>query len=57
METLGFIGCGNMAQPIIRNAAEKLLAPDKIFVFDTDSGKLAAFCAQTGVNAIRSLSR
>lgn len=54
METLGFIGCGNMAQPIIRNAAEKLLAPDKIFVFDTDTEKLSAFCSQTGVNAAES---
>ena len=54
METLGFIGCGNMAQPIIRNAAEKLLSPDRIFVFDTDTAKLSAFCSQTGVNAAES---
>ena len=48
--TIGFIGCGNMAQPIIRSIAKKgLFATKDIFVFDLDAEKLDFFCNQTGV--------
>lgn len=55
MATIGFIGCGNMAQPIIRNVKEKnVFEANSIFVFDTDSEKLKDFCEKTGVNTAES---
>ena len=36
MKTIGFIGCGNMAQPIIRNVAEKnVFGRENIYVYET----------------------
>lgn len=55
--TIGFIGCGNMAQPIIRSIIQKkLYKKDEIFVFDIDTQKLSDFCMQTGVNPASSES-
>ncbi len=52
VKTIGFIGCGNMAQPIIRNTAKKkVFDKSDIFVYDTDEAKLLTFCTKTGVNA------
>ncbi len=53
--TIGFIGCGNMAQPIIRSIiTKKLFTKDQVFVFDTDQLKLIDFCNETGVNKMES---
>lgn len=55
MKTIGFIGCGNMAQPIIRNVAEKnVFDKNNIYVYDIDGEKLREFCKKTGVNAAES---
>lgn len=51
MKTIGFIGCGNMAQPIIR-AVVKAALYDEVSVFDTDRAKLAAFCDSCGAKAV-----
>lgn len=52
MKTIGFIGAGNMARPIIRNTAEKGVFEKKdIFVYDPNTEALNAFCEKTGVNA------
>lgn len=49
--TIGFIGCGNMAQPIIRSIIQKeLYKKDDIFVYDVDTQKLTDFCTQNGVH-------
>lgn len=51
MKTIGFIGCGNMAQPIIRNVAEKNVFNKKdIYVYDIDREKLSSFCKKTEIN-------
>ena len=53
--TIGFIGCGNMAQPIIRSVIEKgLFDKDNIHVYDTDTEKLNIFCNATGCKAMKS---
>ena len=51
MKTIGFIGCGNMAQPIIKNCAEKNVF-DKydIYVYDIDKEKLREFCEKIQIN-------
>lgn len=55
MKTIGFIGCGNMAKPIIRNVAEKnVFYKNNIYVYDIDREKLADFCRKTEVNAAES---
>lgn len=52
MKTIGFIGCGNMAKPIIRNTAEKNVFDKKnIYVYDIDREKLLDFCKKTEINA------
>lgn len=52
MKSIGFIGCGNMAQPIIRNVAEKNVFDKKdIYVYDIDREKLDEFCKKTAINA------
>ncbi len=49
--TIGFIGCGNMAQPIIKSIINNgLYAPEDVFVYDTDHDKLQSFC--NGTNAV-----
>lgn len=51
MKTIGFIGCGNMAQPIIRNVAEKnVFNKNDIYVYDIDREKLSTFCKKTEIN-------
>lgn len=51
MKTIGFIGCGNMAQPIIKNCAEKnVFDKNNIYVYDIDRVKLDTFCQKTGIN-------
>ena len=51
MKTIGFIGCGNMAQPIIRNTAEKnVFDKNNIYVYDIDKEKLLEFCKKNEVN-------
>ncbi|MBO5935407.1 MAG: pyrroline-5-carboxylate reductase [Clostridia bacterium] len=55
MKTIGFIGCGNMAQPIIRNVAEKnVFNKNDIFVYDIDREKLSSFCKKTEINVAES---
>lgn len=52
MKSIGFIGCGNMAKPIIRNVAEKnVFYKNDIYVYDIDREKLVEFCKKTEVNA------
>ncbi|MBQ8210630.1 MAG: pyrroline-5-carboxylate reductase [Clostridia bacterium] len=52
MKTIGFIGCGNMAQPIITQCKEKnVFDKENIFVYDIDKVKLTEFCKKLGVNA------
>ena len=49
---VGFIGCGNMAQPIICGLAQAVVAqPSDILVTDVRRDALHAFCAQQGVTA------
>lgn len=51
MKTIGFIGCGNMAQPIIRNVAEKnVFNKNNIYVYDINREKLSSFCKKTEIN-------
>ena len=51
MKTIGFIGCGNMAQPIIKNCAEKnVFDKNNIYVYDIDRVKLDDFCKKIGIN-------
>lgn len=51
MKNIGFIGCGNMAQPIIKQCKEKNVFDKKnIFVYDIDEVKLAEFCKKLGIN-------
>ena len=51
MKKIGFIGCGNMAKPIIRNVAEKnVFDKDDIYVYDIDKEKLRQFCEVNHVN-------
>lgn len=53
--TIGFIGCGNMAQPIIRSILAKgLYAKENVFIFDTDAEKLNLFCNETGTQMLAS---
>lgn len=55
MKTIGFLGCGNMAQPIIRNCAEKNVFDKKnIYVYDIDRVKLGDFCKNLGINTAES---
>ena len=55
MKTIGFIGCGNMAKPIIRNVAEKnVFYKNDIYVYDIDKEKLSEFCEKIQVNAAES---
>ena len=55
MKTIGFIGCGNMAQPIIRNVAEKnVFNKNDIYVYDIDREKLSSFCKKTEINVAES---
>ena len=52
MKTIGFIGCGNMAKPIIRNVAEKnVFDKNNIYVYDIDREKLVDFCKKIEINA------
>ncbi len=53
MKTIGFIGAGNMARPIIRNTAEKgVFEKNNIYVYDPNTQALDDFCKKTGVNAV-----
>ncbi len=53
--TIGFIGCGNMAQPIIRSVISKgLYASKNVFIYDTDTEKLQAFCTENETTALNS---
>lgn len=55
MKTIGFIGCGNMAQPIIRNVAEKnIFEKNNIYVYDIDTEKLGEFCEKNQINTAQS---
>ncbi len=55
MKKIGFIGCGNMAKPIIRNVAEKnVFDKDDIYVYDIDKEKLRQFCKMNGINEAES---
>lgn len=52
MKTIGFIGCGNMAQPIIKNCAEKnVFDKQNIYVYDIDRAKLNEFCQKIQINS------
>ena len=49
---IGFIGCGNMARPIISGLAESVAeSPTDIYVTDLQREALASFCSKIGVNA------
>lgn len=50
MKKIGFIGCGNMATAIIKGISSNGIAPERIFVFDVDSGKMSHF-SEKGMNA------
>ncbi len=51
MKNIGFIGCGNMAQPIIRQCKEKyVFDKNDIYVYDIDKAKLYDFCKKTEIN-------
>ena len=50
MKTIGFIGCGNMAKPIIKGAAGSVAEPGDIYVYDINGEMLSDFCRETGVN-------
>lgn len=53
MKTIGFIGAGNMARPIIRSTAEKgVFEKNDIYVYDPNTEALNSFCACVGVNAV-----
>ena len=55
MKKIGFIGCGNMAKPIIRNVAEKnVFDKEDIYVYDIDKEKLRQFCNANGINEAES---
>ena len=55
MKTIGFIGCGNMSQPIIKNCAEKnVFDKSNIYVYDIDRVKLEEFCQKIAVNTSES---
>ncbi len=55
MKTIGFIGCGNMAKPIIRNVKEKnVFDKNNIYVYDIDREKLVEFCNKTEINPAES---
>ena len=55
MKTIGFIGCGNMAQPIIKNVAEKnVFNKQNIYVYDIDREKLNVFCKEKEIIAAES---
>ncbi len=57
MNTIGFIGCGNMAKPIIRNVKEKnVFDKNNIYVYDIDREKLVDFCKKNEINAAESES-
>ncbi len=52
---IGFIGCGNMAKPIIKNVAEKFVFDkNNIYVYDIDKEKLESFCKEMSINAASS---
>lgn len=51
---ISFIGCGNMAQPIICSVAEKnLVSPADIGVYDIITDKLEEFCSKNGFTALK----
>ena len=55
MKTIGFIGCGNMAKPIIRNVKEKnVFDKQNIYVYDINKEMLSDFCKKTEINAAES---
>lgn len=55
MKKIGFIGCGNMAKPIIRSVAEKnVFDKDAIYVYDIDKEKLHEFCKKNQINEAES---
>ncbi len=55
MKTIGFIGCGNMAKPIIKNVAEKFVFDkNNIYVYDIDKEKLESFCKDMSINMANS---
>ncbi len=52
--SIAFIGAGNMAGSLIAGLLGKGTAPDNIIACDTDTGKLAALKAETGIRTMRS---
>ena len=53
MKTIGIIGCGNMAKPIIRNVAEKnVFDKNNIYVYDIDRAKIVDFCKKIEIKLI-----
>ncbi len=53
--TIGFIGCGNMAQPIIKSIIKKgLYDNNSVFIFDTDADKMNSFCHDNNTVALHS---
>lgn len=53
--SIGFMGCGNMAQAVIKGLVDnKVLAPNKIFVSNRSQGKLIKMRDQYGVTVVNS---
>lgn len=47
---IGFIGCGNMAKPIIKGVANSGIADGGIYITDINRDMLCDFCKSAGVN-------
>jgi pyrroline-5-carboxylate reductase len=55
INSVGFMGCGNMAQAIIKGLIDnKVLAPQKIFISNRSQGKLIKLRDLYGVNVVES---
>jgi len=56
LESVGFIGCGNMGSAMINGLIRKnVLDPKGIYAFDNDSEKLSALCTKLNINAASSV--
>lgn len=50
---IGFIGCGNMAQPIISGVINSCVySAECVYVYDTDSEKMKTFCEKVGAQML-----
>ena len=55
LDTVGFIGCGNMGSAMINGIINKnMLNPAKIYAFDNDTEKLNELCTKLNISAASS---